>query len=153
MKIRRSKIEDAIELGRLSRATIRTVNSHDHDKEIIAAWSKGNTAALYRATESDRIRFVAVEKEKIFGFTDMVPDGELTSLYVRPGYLGKGVGRSLLIHIETVAKAMGIKQMHCQSSVNARTFYEKHGYKVTKPEWWTIDGVQPMRVYKMEKQL
>jgi putative acetyltransferase len=153
MRIRKSKIEDAAELAKLTRATVRTVNAQDHDKEIIKAWSKGNTAALYRTSEKTRIRFVAIESAEIVGFTDMLPDGELMSLYVHPKHLGKGIGKRLLAHIEKEAKTMGIKLMHCQSSVNAKRFYQKHGYKVLKPEWWTVEGVPPMRVYKMEKQL
>jgi putative acetyltransferase len=153
MKIRRSKLEDAKELAKLARTTIRTVNRRDHSNVIIDAWSKGNTAALYRTTQKDRIRFVTVENKRLTGFTDMLPDGELMSLYVHPDYLGTGLGKQLLAHIEKIAKAMGIKRIKCQSSVNAKEFYEKHGYKVTKPTWWTIEGVPPMRVYKMEKQL
>lgn len=153
MKIRRSTIEDSVDLAKLARATIRKVNGKDHDNAIIDEWSKGNTAALYRATEKERIRFVAVENKKIIGFTDMLPDGELMSLYVHPQFLGIGVGKRLLAHIENVAKTMGIEIMHCQSSVNAKKFYEKHGYNVTKPAYWRINGVPPMRVYQMEKAL
>ncbi len=153
MKIRRSKLEDAKELAKLARATIRAVNGRNHSKVIIDAWSKGNTAASYRATEIDRIRFVAVENKNIIGFTDILPDGELTSLYVHPEYLGRGVGHRLLATIENIAKTKGIDVIHCQSSVNAKKFYEKHGYTVTKPDYWRIEGVPPMRVYQMKKQL
>lgn len=153
MNIRRSRLSDAPALARLARSTIRSINALDHAEEIIDAWAKGNTAKAYRAMEKERIRFVAVEKNRVVGFTDMLKDGELMSLYVDKDFLRKGIGRRLLTHIEFVARRMRIKRMYCQSSVNAKAFYEKHGYRVLRSAYWKIPGVPRMRVYKMAKDL
>ena len=67
MRIRKSTISDAVELARLTCATIRTINAKDHPKEIIDAWSKGNTATAYRTMLKERIQYVAIEKNKIIG--------------------------------------------------------------------------------------
>ncbi len=153
MRIRKSKTGDAIELARLTRATIRTINANDHPESVIDAWSKGNTAAAYRTMMKERLQYVAVEDDTIIGFVDMLPNGELTSLYVHPAHIGKGIGKLLLTFIEEIAKNKGMKKLHCQSSENAKDFYRKHGYRIIKPDWWIAKGVPRMRVYQMEKVL
>jgi putative acetyltransferase len=146
-------LADATELARLTRATIRTINAKDHPENIIRAWSGGNTASAYRKMLKERIQYVAIENQRIIGFTDFLPQGELTSLYVHPKYIGKGVGKKLLTFIENIAKKMGIKILRCQSSKNAKDFYLKHGYIVIKPDFWIVEGLPPMQVYQMEKKL
>lgn len=153
MTIRRSRPEDAAALAKLARDTIRTINVKDHTEEIMKAWSKGNTAAAYRRMEKEHIRYVAVEHGRIIGFTDMLPDGELMSLYLHKDRNRRGVGKKLLAVIEDKASTMGIKKMSCRSSVNAKGFYEKHGYRIIKRSQWQVEGIPPMTVYTMEKHL
>ena len=144
-------MKDAAELARLTRSTIRTINSEDHSEAIIDAWSKGNTAAAYRKMMKERMQYVAIDHGKIIGFVDLLPEGELTSLYVLPSWNGKGIGKQLLIFIEDVARKMGMKKLRCQSSENAKTFYEKFDYRIIKPDYWVVEGAPPMQVYQMEK--
>ncbi len=153
MRIRKSTLADAAALARLTRATIRTINAKDHPERIIEAWSGGNTASAYRKMLKERIQFVATEKGQIIGFADLLPNGELTSLYIHPKHIGKGIGKKLLVFIEDVAKKMGMQTLRCQSSENAKNFYLKHGYTVVKPDFWIVEGLPPMQVYQMEKKL
>jgi GNAT superfamily N-acetyltransferase len=55
----------------------------------------------------------------------------INQLYVLPGWEGKGIGHRLLQHAQHVLP----KPIHLytfQQNMNARRFYENHGYKATK---------------------
>jgi putative acetyltransferase len=153
MQIRKTTKADAKELATMVSETIKQVNSTDHDESTILAWSGGNTPEAYVQMLGERIQYIAVEKETIIGLVDMLPDGEITSLYVHPNYLGKGIGKAMLAHIESIAIGMGVIKLHCQSSKNAKGFYEKHGYAFIKPDVWLFEGKPAMEVYVMEKKI
>lgn len=65
MKIRRSRLDDCVELARLHRTTIRHINSADYPSHVIEGWSDRSTAKKFRDFHSKAIRIVAVENDKI----------------------------------------------------------------------------------------
>jgi putative acetyltransferase len=71
---------------------------------------------------------VALRQDRIVGFS-MVRQGHIDMLFVDPRAQAAGVGKALLAH----AEAGGAKTLECfRDNHQARTFYEKHG--------WRLDG-------------
>ena len=56
------------------------------------------------------------------------PEGELGSLFVDPGMIGKGVGRRLLAHMLDMARGVGIHTLVLDADPNAEPFYEAMGF-------------------------
>jgi GNAT superfamily N-acetyltransferase len=56
-------------------------------------------------------------------------DGGVRAVYVDPAVAGTGVGSAILEHLEAVARDRGLDSLGLHSSVNARSFYEAHGYE------------------------
>jgi N-acetylglutamate synthase-like GNAT family acetyltransferase len=56
------------------------------------------------------------------------PDGELGSLFVDPGMIGKGVGRRLLQHMLETARGIGIRTVVLDADPHAEPFYEVMGF-------------------------
>lgn len=57
---------------------------------------------------------------------------ELKRFYVRPGFRNNGLGRSLLRHLEKVARARGISVVRLETGIlqhDAMRLYEKAGYR------------------------
>jgi putative acetyltransferase len=50
-------------------------------------------------------------------------------MYVDPNFAGEGVGSSLLETLETTARENDLESLGLLASVNARGFYEHHGYE------------------------
>jgi len=132
MEIRLAKDKDCAEIARLHRATIRHINSKDYPKKIIEAWSGRTNAKRFRDSLSKCKRWVAVENGKIAGFVDHGRSDELWGLYVHRDYIGKGLGSKLLKIAEDSLKKQGAKTIKIESTITARPFYEKHGYKFVK---------------------
>jgi putative acetyltransferase len=59
---------------------------------------------------------------------------KLRSLFVEPGLHGKGVGARLVAHLEAHARKAGVAELHLSSSITARGFYERLGYRLIRFE-------------------
>jgi len=151
MKIRLQKIEDATEIARLHRATIRHINSNDYSQDIIEVWSARTSASRFKNLDTVK-RWVAIEDEKIICFCDHDFKGELLGLYVHKDHLGKQVGTKLLKKAEDSMKKMGFKEIKMEATVTAKPFYEKKGYKVIKQSFHKIED-KKIQVFIMKKHL
>lgn len=132
MRIRQATLEDAKELSALRKATIRAINKHDYTPAQIARWSKRRNTDHFVKMHEQVLRYVAVEDEKIIGFADVLkgkPE-EMGGLYVRKNFVRKGVGTKLMKKIESAIRMMGVRRFSLRSSITAKEFYEKLGYKI-----------------------
>lgn len=95
----------------------------------LAAWS----AAL--TIEPDWLRanmaYVAAEREVAVGFVGVVAEAggtwTLEHLWVRPGAMGQGVGRALLLRAQEIARAGGAVALELDADPFAESFYLRLG--------------------------
>lgn len=53
-----------------------------------------------------------------------------------PGYLNQGIGTALLSEVEKVAKALNLSTLTVNSTITAKSFYEKNGFTCNgEPEY------------------
>lgn len=152
MKIRLVKDTDYVEMASLQRATIRNVNSKDYPKDAIEVWLKRTNAEKYKKNEDEVKRWVAVENDKVIGFCGHSFKCEISGLYVHKDYIGKGVGYKLLQKAEESLKKDGCKEISIMSTITAKDFYQRQGYKITKKGYHSIEGINST-VYFMEKKM
>lgn len=152
LRVRKFRSEDAAEVARLHRGTIRAINRNDYTPRQIRVWSGITTAKRFRDSIGKFIRFVAVENEVIVGFGDFTLDGDLAGMYVHKNWQGKGAGSALLRKIESEAKKRGVMQLEVTSTITAKTFYEQHGYKLVRKSTHMMNGVR-YPVYVLKKKL
>ena len=151
MLIRKFKDSDAVKLARMHRETIRTINNKDYSKEQIKVWPERSTAKRFSKYAKNRLIFVALDKNKIIGFTEY-KDNEIKALYVHKDYIGKGVGEKLLKELIDISYKKGIRKLKCMSTITAKNFYLKQGFKIIRKTKFLI-GNQKLKVYEMIKQL
>jgi GNAT superfamily N-acetyltransferase len=82
--------------------------------------------------------FVAERHGAIAGFSAMLPrpDGEayLDGLFVEPKIWRSGVGRALVEHCCTYARAQGANALHVLGNLHAENFYEACGFETQGTE-------------------
>ena len=142
---------DAVSLARLHRRTIRSINKKDYSPEEIAVWSGRTSAKRFRNLTKLNRRYVAWENKRIVGFGDY-RNNEVMGLYIHRNCIGKGIGTQLLTKIERMVYVNGGRTLKCISTVTARHFYEKNGFRVIKKTIHQIQN-QKLPVFKMRKQL
>lgn len=152
MKIRLAQNKDYAPIARLHKATIRHINSKDYPEDVVSVWSKRTKASRFRNSASKVKRWVAVEKEKIVGFCDHDFKCDLGGLYIHKDFQGKGIGGKLLKKAEESMKKLGCKKITIMSTISAKTFYQKNGYKVIKKGFHQIEN-KKVKVFNMSKTI
>lgn len=145
--IRSATEGDAKPILDLRRASIRAFGPEGYHDEQVDAWAaQPFGAAPYLESIRDESEYVIVAEGdgELAGFGRLDLDtGVLSAVYVRPGYARNGLGSSLLSHLESVARNVGLDSLSLHASLNAAEFYEANGYeRVETVEHEVIGGVE-----------
>lgn len=133
-KIRRARHEDAHDIITSHMRSIRETCSRDYNPDQIEAWS-GRDFRVDRwqqIIDKDLVWVVEVDSQvKGFGHLAFFDNdsAEVMGLYFAPEVHGLGAGKKLLNMIKDETKSRGIKELHLQSTITAKLFYEHNGFK------------------------
>ena len=130
---------------------LRTINAHDYSEELVDALiACRNPHRLWElAGKCDA--FVAVENGEVFGVA-MLHGDKLTNMFVHARMQRRGIGRSLLTHLEALARKRQIPRIVLDSSVTAVEFYTKCGYRTIRRVNKPFKGIENI-VFEMIKEL
>lgn len=152
IKIRLAQDKDFAEIARLHRQTIKAVNSKDYPEKMIKVWSAKTSAQSFRNCADKCKRWVATFNEQIVGFCDHNFTCELWGLYVHKNFLGQGIGEKLLRVAEKSMIKSKCKKITVKSTITAKNFYLKHGYKLIKKDFHQIED-QKLPIFILEKEI
>lgn len=109
------------------------VADHQNDPETLRQWLQNKTIEAFLSwLESSETYVVVGETDGIVcGVGSVHTSGEINLCYVQPGRERIGVGGAILSALETRARNWGLSNLRLKSSINARPFYERHGYVST----------------------
>ena len=67
--------------------------------------------------------------------TGEIIEGEahIRHVAIHPDWIGRGIGTSLLAHCFSEALQLGIRKLHCFSTLNAERFYQASGFETIEP--------------------
>lgn len=134
MLVRRFEKKDAKEVSKLIIKTLRTTNIKDYSKVYI---EKGvrilNDENIIEKAEI-RHFYVVCNDEKIIGCGSIGYDEDkeescFYTIFVLPEYQGNGIGRLIVKSLEKDEYARKSKKILVPSSITAKSFYLKLGYK------------------------
>ncbi len=128
--IRAATGDDIPALTRVHARAIRVTGIGHYTKEEVASWAAGLDAAFYRRALARTDLFVVAEAEG----AGVVALGasrrdEVWLLYTDPDWAGRGIGGALLARLEDDIRTRGHRVLRVESSLAARGFYERHGYR------------------------
>lgn len=161
--IRKAVTEDAEDIQRVARdswhAAYDSVLGADEVDVTVDSWYDPARLVVDDIEDSDRLLFVAVVDDTIVGFVETIPDtsdddlAHLYRIYVVSDRWGRGIGRSLLDHVETVLEEQGFGRV--QVSVLAENdvgvkFYEATEFHRTAT---TYNDRYDIREYEYLKRL
>ena len=118
-------------LSELIRRTVRLSNARDYAAPVVELIAANYAPDKVAQRLVERDVFVCVEGNRIVGTVGLESD-KLRSLFVEPGLQGKGVGARLVAHLEAHARMAGVAELHLSSSITARRFYERLGYRMIR---------------------
>lgn len=153
MEIKIFKDEDLQPLLTLFNETIQFINSNDYDYEQIEVMlEKSKTEADWIQKFSITSTYVAKIDGILIGFANVTETGNIEYLYTHRDHQGKGIATALLQHIITISKEKNMPKIFVESTITAKTFFEKHGFKTITPQQKRFGDIVVLN-YFMRKNL
>jgi len=130
-----------------------------YSKEILNDWSP--PVSEHRVNEFRR-KISETQPIAVIAYDDELPVGfgifdlkhqRIGAIYVKSAYNNRHFGVSLLNNIEKIAIQNGCEKLHLDSSLNARGFYEKHGYVSISEGFFSLPSGTQMQSVSMSKML
>ena len=136
LTIRLATAADVPALSDLIRRTVRLSNAGDYAARVVELISANYAPDKVAQRLVERDVFVCLDGLRLDGpgivGTIGLGGDKLRSLFVEPGLQGKGVGARLVAHLEAHARQAGLAELHLSSSITARGFYERLGYRLIR---------------------
>lgn len=138
MIIRDYQPSDCKEITELFYNTVHTVNAKDYTKEQLDVWATGQVdLEKWNQSLQEHYSIVAIENEVIVGFGDIDKTGYLDRLFVHADYRGKGIATGICNQLEQTIQG----NITTHSSITAKPFFEKRGYRVIKEQQVERQGI------------
>ena len=145
--------EDCKEIIELFYNTVHSVNTKDYNQGQLDVWApKDIDISQWDKSLSEHYSVVIEEDKVIIGFGDLDTKGYLDRLFIHKDYQGVGIATMIINEIEKYAKENKIEIITTHSSITAKPFFEKQGYKVVKEQLVERKG-QYLTNFIMEKSL
>jgi len=153
--VRPAQADDADAVRATFDAAIEAFGPDAYDEREVAAWLPADSDPVLDGLDSPAEVVVVAERgDSVAGVGRLhLDEGEVIAVYVHPDHARRGVGSTLLAHLEGHARAAGRSELTLVASLNAVGFYERTGYeRVGAVTHETSDGVE-LDCVEMRKEL
>ena len=125
-------------------AAVTGISTAQYAPEEIQAWAVPKRPESYEESIRSKEFFVAEGGGAILGFGVLNQEiAEIEAVYVTPEAGRRGIGLAILRKLEERARALGLRQLRLNASLNAVPFYEKAGYVAQEPsKYRLVTGVE-----------
>ncbi|TBU78955.1 GNAT family N-acetyltransferase [Phytopseudomonas daroniae] len=106
-------------------------NAQDYPPEVIERVASNFDAAGVRQLMASRQVFVLLDKARVVATASLTGD-VMRSVFVLPVVQGRGLGKALMRHVESVARDAGVQRLLVPASLTAVSFYAALGYSVIR---------------------
>ncbi len=136
VKIRRFENMDAIPASELILASLQKLDKTPESAkdQLFQVYTPEGLIELSKK----RQLYVAVEHSSLVLGTIGISENIITTLFVHPMHMNEGIGTMLLEHAENKIKNQSYSHIKSISSIEARPFFEKFGYRLVSDV--LIDG-------------
>ena len=132
-----AKLSDYKEIYNVMQTSARELSRKAYNDQLKDKFDKfyvDKTPDYIRQTLENQHSYTIVAKNnnnKIIGFIQLkLSDkiGNVSHLYILPGYEGQSIGTQLFALVKERAVQLNITKLYTESTLNALSYYEKHGF-------------------------
>ena len=144
---------DAPVLAAIFRAAIETLAAEDYSPAQLEAWiAAADDEDGFARKLGGQLTLIATVEREPAGFASLKDNDYLDMIYVRPEFAGRGVAKTLVEALETLAAARGQAKLTADVSDAARDFFAHRGYTAVRRNTVELNG-QWLGNTTMEKSL
>jgi putative acetyltransferase len=141
------------EMMQLFYDTVHTINARHYRKEQLNGWAPENSdKRFWEERLKKNVCKVAFINNKMVGFTELVDDGHVDTLYVHKDFQRRKIAANLIEEILQIAEKRNYRVLTTEASITAKPFFEAHGFRVTRIKKKLYNG-KDFTNYKMTKEL
>jgi GNAT superfamily N-acetyltransferase len=140
VRVRPYASSDAAPVSGLIRTTILASNVADYPLDRLQPLIDYYTPEKLDRINRERVCFVAEADSVIVG-TAALEDDALVTFFVSPPQQRRGIGATLLRHVEEEALRRGLNKLMVEASIAGAPFYEAMGYEPTGSTVERVAGV------------
>jgi putative acetyltransferase len=154
MNIRLGTISDTKKISQTHKASIQTLCKNFYSAENIKNWTSILNPEIYENAIKEKILIVAEEDGIICGFGILDLDtAEICAVYIHPDHTSKGIAKSILLKLESLAMKNHVDCLNTCSTINALLFYKHQGYIETEKSFHQLPNNTKLECIKMYKKL
>lgn len=112
-----------------------------YSQEQMAIWTDlfNNKFSNEGIKNMNNVGIVAVDNNKVIGYGFInLKDKEVKGIYLIPEFINKGIGKTILSKLESIAQEHKLDGLALNSTLNAVHFYEKCGYAKVRDELFQL---------------
>jgi ribosomal protein S18 acetylase RimI-like enzyme len=128
--IRQATAADAEGVRKIVLLALRETNAQDYPSSVIDRLVLTLPDKVASNLET-WCAFVAIVNGQVVG-TGSLNGQTVSSVYVHPGYQRRGIATKLMDAVEDTANAQSQRMLSVQSSVTAKAFYARRGFKIVR---------------------
>ena len=126
--IRKATADDAAAAWDIRNAAILHAYKGFYAEELLATWTEGNPTDRFVQCVVEQF-YVATADDRIVGTGAIdVARGKLDAVFVHPHVMGRGIGKQIVLFLESVGRAAGLTRLTLDSTLNAAPFYRRLGF-------------------------
>lgn len=128
MHIRKANKSDIDVAWDIRKESIKTQCVGYYPDEVIEPWLNGSLPEGF-ASELESNFYVALQGDEIIGLGALsYSENKIYAIFVKPEFMGEGVGKQIMAFLEALALENNIKTVYLDSTLNAAPFYRSLGY-------------------------
>ncbi|MEW8562532.1 MAG: GNAT family N-acetyltransferase [Candidatus Thiodiazotropha sp.] len=153
MNIRSARNNDTTRIAGLFTESVHKTASSSYNREQLDAWAPHPPdLKQWRSRLSECETLVAEVETELAGFISFTSGGHIEFLFTSPSFARQGIASQLYRNALNMLKDKSIDRITTAASLEARPFFERQGFQVTKKETVMLDGV-PLKRFIMEIHL
>ncbi|WP_033576048.1 GNAT family N-acetyltransferase [Dickeya chrysanthemi] len=126
--LRKARRADAPEVLALRNRAILHGCRHDYTAEQLQLWTSGALSEAFENTVTHHFHLAEIAARMVGTGMVNLHTGMIDAVFVEPEAMGKGVGKRMMQHLETLARAAGLAAIRLDASLNAAPFYRSLGF-------------------------
>jgi len=126
--IRKATRHDAEAVLQIRKAAIRHQCAGHYSKDVLDRWTDGELTDQFAGAVEEHCHVATVDGLVVASGMLNLASGKIDALFVAPTHMRSGLGKAMLMHLESLANASGLAHLTLDSTLNAAAFYRAHGF-------------------------